>query len=167
MRELALWAISAYQRYVSPYKGFRCAYGYHTGCASCSHLGYRAVRMHGIRRGLQLLRERLARCAEAHARYGRRDTKPAVRGPMSRQRGYCDIIACLPVDAGCVVPCEAASCPAMGDVSSACVTCPTPCDCATWWRGNRSVEEPYVPPRRARERTMRRAARREEHLGNT
>jgi putative component of membrane protein insertase Oxa1/YidC/SpoIIIJ protein YidD len=152
MRELTLWAISVYQRYVSPYKGFRCAYGYHTGCASCSHLGYRAVRWHGLRRGLRLLFQRFARCAEADARYGPGDSKPTTRSPMSGQRGYCDIIACVPCDAGCATPCDAASCPAMGD---ACGTafCPTPCDCATWYWDRRSVKETYVPPRRSRERT--------------
>ena len=38
MRALALVAIGAYQRYVSPYKGFCCAYRAHTSRASCSAL---------------------------------------------------------------------------------------------------------------------------------
>jgi len=154
MRELTLWAISAYQRYVSPYKGFRCAYGHHTGCASCSQLGYRTVRMHGFRRGLQLLLERFARCAEAHARYGGEGMKPATRGPRGRQRGFCDALACVPLDAGCALPCEAASCSTMGD-AAACVSCPTPCDCATWSWGRKHEKARYVPPRRDRDRAGR------------
>jgi len=53
-RDLALLAITLYQRHLSPYKGFRCAYALHTGRASCSRLGYRAIRRHGLR-GLGLL----------------------------------------------------------------------------------------------------------------
>ena len=54
-RSFALWAIVAYQRFVSPYKGFCCAYAFHTGHASCSTLGYRAIRRRGIPAGNAIL----------------------------------------------------------------------------------------------------------------
>ena len=152
MRKLALWAIAAYQRYVSPYKGFSCAYRYHTGCASCSRLGYRAIRFRGIRRGLQLLIQRFARCSEAQARYEVGGFKAATNGPMGRQRGFCDVLACVPFDAGCAIPCDAGGCSALGDMAT-CFSCPTPCDCATWPWGRNSTKARYVPPRRDRERT--------------
>jgi len=44
MRKLVLAAITGYQTYLSPYKGFCCAYRVHTGRKSCSALGFRAVR---------------------------------------------------------------------------------------------------------------------------
>ena len=44
-------AIGAYQRYLSPYKGFCCAYRAHTGRASCSALGARVIRRHGLLAG--------------------------------------------------------------------------------------------------------------------
>jgi putative component of membrane protein insertase Oxa1/YidC/SpoIIIJ protein YidD len=140
MRSLALAAIEIYQRYLSPYKGFCCAYGFHTGNRSCSALGYRAIRVHGVIPGLALLRLRFERCSEAHRRYGARIS--THRG----QRGVCDF--------GCV-PCDlpAIDCvPAGSDVLSFC-SC-SPCDCGTLWKsaGSPRVESrAYVPPQRQRE----------------
>jgi len=86
MRSLALKLISGYQSYVSPYKGFSCAYRAHTGSVSCSTLGYRAIRMKGLIIGLGILRERLFMCGVAHRRYGRKLVRPLLS-----QRGDCDI----------------------------------------------------------------------------
>jgi putative component of membrane protein insertase Oxa1/YidC/SpoIIIJ protein YidD len=52
VKTLLLTLIRLYQRHVSPRKGFACAYRVHTGCASCSHLGYRAIRRYGVWQGL-------------------------------------------------------------------------------------------------------------------
>jgi len=86
-------AIRAYQRHLSPHKGFSCAYREHTGRASCSALGYRVVRRHGVFAGLGLLRERLHRCGEIH-----RDCLAAR--PRRSERGDCD----------CDLPCDACDC---------------------------------------------------------
>ena len=45
-RYLVLKSIVWYQRILSPHKGFSCANAHHTGCASCSRLGYRVIRRH-------------------------------------------------------------------------------------------------------------------------
>ena len=57
--------IELYQRYVSPYKGFRCAYRAHRGRHSCSEFGKRALARGGVAGFWPLLRRRFARCAEA------------------------------------------------------------------------------------------------------
>ncbi len=85
MRHCVLAAIRSYQRWISPYKGYRCAYRVHTGRAGCSALGYRAVRRYGVLRGLACLRARLHRCGEVY----RRCSGVAVRAPLA-QRGDCD-----------------------------------------------------------------------------
>jgi len=90
MRTLALLAIRVYQRLISPYKGFCCAYGAHTGRASCSALGYRAVRRFGIWHGVQILDGRFLKCGVAHRRY-------QGAAPLSEQAGSCD----LPCDPSC------------------------------------------------------------------
>ena len=59
MKQLALAAIRLYQRHLSPHKGFCCAYRVHTGRASCSSLGYRAIRRFGLWLGLVILHRRL------------------------------------------------------------------------------------------------------------
>ena len=93
-REAALAAIGVYQRYVSPHKGFCCAYRVHTGGASCSVLGARVIRRWGLWSGLRLLRQRLRRCGDVHRRCANQMRSLAL------QRGSCDLD--LPgVDADC------------------------------------------------------------------
>lgn len=87
MREIAQAAICLYRRYISPYKGFACAYRVHTGRQSCSHLGERAISRYGLFKGLVVLNRRTYLCGVAH----RRHAQPARRiGPFSSQRGECD-----------------------------------------------------------------------------
>jgi uncharacterized protein len=140
MRHLALAAIRFYQRYVSPYKGFRCEYSLHTGCASCSALGYRAMRRHGVFGGLSLLRERTYRCGVAHRRYSDRP-----RRSFRSQRGDCDLGCDSPGDCGFDLP-------SGRSLSRFCdfVSC---CDCGSCdWphrKRKKSKEEKYVyiPPK--------------------
>ncbi|MFD2450855.1 membrane protein insertion efficiency factor YidD [Ideonella paludis] len=103
MSRLLRWAvlggITAYQRFVSPHKGFSCAYRCHIGRASCSHLGWRAVRRWGVPGGLSVLNQRLFMCGVAFRRYGPLQPQRRVyRGPWSAQQGLCDI--------GCDAPCD-------------------------------------------------------------
>jgi putative component of membrane protein insertase Oxa1/YidC/SpoIIIJ protein YidD len=92
MRGLLLALIGLYRRRLSPHKGFSCAYRAHTGRASCSALGWRAVRRFGALKGLAMIRARTQRCGVAHRRYG-----PAWRRVQAAQRGDCDCGA-LPCD---------------------------------------------------------------------
>ncbi len=86
MKRLVLAAIRLYQRFVSPYKGFACAYRVHTGCAGCSALGYRAIRRFGVVDGIGVLRTRLYLCGVAYRRF-------AVAAPLrSRQAGFCEMV---------------------------------------------------------------------------
>jgi putative component of membrane protein insertase Oxa1/YidC/SpoIIIJ protein YidD len=65
LRIAAMRTINAYQRYISPYKGYRCAYGAVWGGQSCSRYAQRAIARAGLRRGLLLLHRRLHVCAHA------------------------------------------------------------------------------------------------------
>lgn len=69
MKTLILFLIKFYQRYLSPYKGFVCAYHKYTGRASCSTFGYRVIRRFGIWQGFSLLQNRLDRCANIHRQH--------------------------------------------------------------------------------------------------
>lgn len=75
--------IQAYRRWISPHKGFACAHRIHCGGASCSKVGERLIRRHGLRGGLPLLRKRLRRCGEIANAVDRR--------PLAVQRGDCDL----------------------------------------------------------------------------
>jgi putative component of membrane protein insertase Oxa1/YidC/SpoIIIJ protein YidD len=99
MRIMFLAAIRLYQAYISPHKGFCCAYRKHTGRASCSALGYRSVRRYGTVGGLIILRKRTRLCGIAHWRYS-----PAVYRPFASQRGECDPGCDWPGSVDCDLP---------------------------------------------------------------
>jgi uncharacterized protein len=92
----ALAAIQGYQRYLSPYKGFCCAYRVHTGKAGCSQFGYRAISRFGVFDGLVILKKRLALCGQVYRQFadkisdGAKNALSKTKRPNSKQRGDCD-----------------------------------------------------------------------------
>jgi putative component of membrane protein insertase Oxa1/YidC/SpoIIIJ protein YidD len=130
MRTVVLAAIVAYQRCLSPYKGFCCAYRLHTGRQSCSALGFRAVRRYGVLVGFTVLRRRTYLCGVVHRRYCNFRSRA-----RHLQNGFCDV--------GCDLPCDVSGldgCLSIGDVASC-------CDWPTRNRkGNDQEEYVYIPP---------------------
>jgi putative component of membrane protein insertase Oxa1/YidC/SpoIIIJ protein YidD len=116
----ALGAIRAYQRHLSPRKGFSCALRAATGGRSCSAYGYRVIARCGLRKGLRLLRRRLDACGRQHQHRG---------GPLRYQHGECD--------PGCDLACD------VGDVASGVYdvlgTCSS-CDFGSWGRSNKKLK---------------------------
>lgn len=135
MRTLILAAIRGYQRYVSPHKGFCCAYRKHTGRQSCSALGFRAVRRYGVLQGLKVLRRRMYLCGVAYRRFS-----VSPRHPFGYQRGFCDI--------GCDVPCD---CDCHLPSLDGCFSCADFCDCGCDWpsrdRKNEQDQYVHIPPK--------------------
>lgn len=64
---LAVPAISLYRRYVSPHKGFRCAYAVARGRGSCSDVGLRLAARVSFPRFLVLMSLQARRCRLAYA----------------------------------------------------------------------------------------------------
>ena len=63
---LACWLIDLYQRYISPRKGFCCAYRVrHRRRDSCSQYAKRAIAKLGLLPGVRLLGRRFDKCANA------------------------------------------------------------------------------------------------------
>lgn len=142
MKTLALSAIGFYQRHLSPYKGFRCAYCAYTGNASCSAFGARAIRRYGVWDGLAVLNGRLRKCGVAFRRYRPPPPLPLLVKP--NQAGECD----LPCDCSCEPPSPSSLCDMACDCADA-------KDCYDWWRDRRKRQELdeilYIPPRNPRE----------------
>jgi len=139
MRALALPAIEFYKRRISPYKGFCCAYRAHLGRFSCSTLGFRAIRMYGVFRGISILRQRLKLCGVAHRRFH--------QSPASGQRGSapCDIPCDCGTGPGCDLP--STDCKGLGRY----VSCCDGCSCDWPERKKKSGEKyVYIPPSRSR-----------------
>lgn len=155
MRALVLMAIRGYQRYLSPHKGFCCAYRAHTGRCSCSALGYRAVRRYGTLNGIAVLRRRMYLCGVAHRRYAPSQPLGTYRParPPRAQRGDC---ACdLPCDfggggsgGGCDLPDIFR--PDTCNTCNGCNGCDWPSRDDRYKKKDRKEERHvYVPPRRA------------------
>jgi putative component of membrane protein insertase Oxa1/YidC/SpoIIIJ protein YidD len=117
----ALRAIRAYQRHLSPRKGFSCALRAASGRPSCSVYGYRVIARCGLRKGWRLLRRRLDACGQQHR---------SGAGPLSYQQGSCDP-GCgdLSCDVGDVV---SGACDLLGNFGS----CGS-CDPGAWSRSDK------------------------------
>jgi putative component of membrane protein insertase Oxa1/YidC/SpoIIIJ protein YidD len=150
MRQLALFSIEVYQRYLSPHKGFCCAYRAHTGRRSCSALGYRAIRRYGVVDGMAVLRQRLRKCGVVH----RRHHMQRQRGALRSQRGDCDPGCDASCD-GCDTPdidCPGLSLPKGLCDAASCCDCGS-CDCGDWRnerKRKKDEQQVYIPPTRSR-----------------
>jgi putative component of membrane protein insertase Oxa1/YidC/SpoIIIJ protein YidD len=148
---MALGVIRFYQRFISPLKGFHCAYRVHTGRCSCSVLGFRAIRRHGVFSGLAILAKRTHLCGVAFRRHA-----CALPAQFASQRGFCDPGCDAPCDSGCDLP-SLSSCDMAGKrgVIGACETACDVLSCADcgscdWWsRKQKNYEAEkyvYIPP---------------------
>ncbi len=64
----ALALIAGYQKFISPHKGYSCAYNaLHPNSSSCSEYGKQAISIHGVFPGYSLLQHRLEQCRQAYA----------------------------------------------------------------------------------------------------
>ncbi len=63
---VVLAGLGAYRRFISPYKGFRCAYGVMYQRGSCSDVALRLARRRGGLQALQLMTVQAARCRRAY-----------------------------------------------------------------------------------------------------
>lgn len=139
MRRFWILLIGFYQRFISPYKGFRCAHAvYHSG-PSCSSAVKTIISQYGLIKGLPAIRKRFAECRQAYclilAEQSENKSKKGKKksGKCKQQlKEHCGL-DCLPdpcdalsfcsrgdsQDSGCDVnPCDSSPC----DVG--------PCDCS-------------------------------------
>ena len=66
MDKTILKLIVLYKRFISPLKGFRCAYGVLYGGGSCSTEILRIIQTKGIIRGLPLVYQQFTNCSAAY-----------------------------------------------------------------------------------------------------
>ena len=140
MKAFVLQSISGYQRYISRYKGFGCAYRCYRSRSSCLVLGYRAIRRHGVFAGIAILRRRLERCSVAYKRYGK--SAATING----QGGFCDL-GCVPFHVPCDIP--GIDCPVGASDALTCFSV-VPCDRVPWnnSRSEKQGNHAYIPPKR-------------------
>ena len=74
-RKLAVMAISGYQKFLSPHKGFSCAHRVLYGCDSCSQYFKRVVAEEGIMNAIAKAKGRFQECRDANEILKRRKEK--------------------------------------------------------------------------------------------
>ncbi|GGB91104.1 hypothetical protein GCM10011352_16430 [Marinobacterium zhoushanense] len=112
MRRVAVGLINLYQRYISPYKGFRCAHAaLHKG-DSCSAAIKKIIEAEGLCRGFGHIRQRLNSCKQAYLQLVEEGEKEKrKRKDKEKGRWYdccdpsaaCDVAHCFPARR-CVLP---------------------------------------------------------------
>jgi len=91
MNRIALAVIIFYQKYISPFKGFTCAYRAATGQLSCSAYGHKVIEQYGIILGLKLIGRRVKQCGlkyRQHVSVRQQEQNGLIT--MRRQAGHCD-----------------------------------------------------------------------------
>lgn len=64
--QLMLWLLAFYQKFVSPYKGFKCAYGVWTGQSTCSAEAKKILKQDGLIAGWPKIQAQLQQCRAAY-----------------------------------------------------------------------------------------------------
>lgn len=114
MKRLIILMIDGYQRYLSPYKRFRCAYKVETGGRSCSAFGKNALKRRGVMIGAFLIFRRIGKCSQAYraSKLPLHQRELKIAAP-ELQSGHCDlpVDACYPGDpCGASSACDTADC---------------------------------------------------------
>lgn len=91
---LALTGIRLYQRYLSPYKGFRCACAALHGGESCSAAVSRIIRSQGLRAGREDIAAQFRSCRAAHDAILR---GAPLAGSARPQAGMQGVFCCGPI----------------------------------------------------------------------
>lgn len=156
-KPIALGLIAAYQRHLSPRKGFGCPLRIEQGGPGCSGYSKRAIARAGFFKGVALTRRRFDCCALAadRARHERGSVKSQAMA-LSRQGGFADCACDAPSH------CDAPSCDGFGGSSkpgcgfwASILECCSP-DCS----GCDSEKRTEAARRRREERALKRESRR-------
>lgn len=122
INRLALLFISLYQRYLSPLKGYRCAYASLHGGHSCSTAVKNIVADKGVFSGYADIRHQFEQCTLAYHEV--QETEKKKKQKKQEDKGDCscvDVIDCVPMPS-----CKGKS---SGGRADGCDIPDLPCDC--------------------------------------
>jgi putative component of membrane protein insertase Oxa1/YidC/SpoIIIJ protein YidD len=82
-----------YRRFISPQKGWKCAYAQTTSKGSCSDYGLRFYKRYGLAKGTILLNKQFIRCQISSRRFQRGQANPMIccalgAGPCESKPSY-------------------------------------------------------------------------------
>lgn len=122
MNKLVLLLITFYQQYLSPLKGYRCAYASLHGGHSCSAVVKNIVADKGVFAGYVDIRHQFEQCTLAYNEIQKSEKKKKQK--KKEDKGDCsclDVIDCVPIPS-----CKGKS---SGRDTDACGIPDLPCDC--------------------------------------
>lgn len=118
LKSFLVLLIEIYQKYISPYKGYRCGHGVFYKGDSCSCAVRKVIQRRGLIRGYSDIRNQFARCSYAYERLNEeKDKKRRKKDNWMADclELPCNVIYCMPspkkwckgsdVD-GCDLPCD-------------------------------------------------------------
>lgn len=92
INNLAIVVIEYYQKYISPHKGYCCAYSYYTGKPSCSEFTKQCIQKYGIIKTIPLFSKQIEKCKIVYfAEYEKEKNKKEI-DKCNEMAGVC---ACL------------------------------------------------------------------------
>jgi len=111
LKHIIIFFINIYQAYISPYKGFQCAYAFLYGGNSCSQAIKQTLLEEGCIKGFHYSRSRFKHCKNANNILKKRRKEGACDCPLE---GICECAeGCIPkqgssiLDSSCdVLPCD-------------------------------------------------------------
>lgn len=110
-RSLSLKLIEGYQKYISPRKGFSCAYRILYNRESCSQYVKRQIREQGLINAIPLIRQRFLACKSASLAFNNRTRSVANKDCFAGGTPNNCIVFCTPDDLGTAAAC----CSALND----------------------------------------------------
>lgn len=119
MRHFFIFLITVYQKYISPYKGFRCAYGCYHKTLSCSAIIKNIITEQGLLAGWPLIKQQFKQCQTAYSLLINDDEQPPP--PQNESSCYNKLKKEAKECA------QEASCRCVGDIGSDCIP-DLPCD---------------------------------------
>ena len=83
----AIWLIACYQKYLSPHKGWSCAYRVLSGEVSCSQYAKNVIEEEGVFTAIPIVLARFKACRHAHLKLSARNDS---RNRAKRRDSYAD-----------------------------------------------------------------------------
>ncbi len=120
MNKLLLFLIRLYQKYLSPKKGYCCAYGSLHNSGSCSERVYNIIKNNGVINGWADIKHQFKMCSEAYEIIKEKNNKKVKKKKNENDWcspiDICDVISYIPIpkrfckgsaiDGGCDLPCD-------------------------------------------------------------
>lgn len=130
IKSFLIYGIKIYQKYISPYKGFKCAHKAHAYGMSCSSYGLFVLNNHSLKESLFKINERLQACKEIYILF--KQPSHSTLGKLKNQQGAID---CVDVD---VCDCDIGSNSGKGKGCSFCIDVGSVGDCSLFEKKEKS-----------------------------